>query len=198
MEERKMRKRVVSTVVSILMVSAVAAPASAHHGDDRDSVRVRLIDDCDPATFNAVLGPGTCVPHGGGRNVTLAQFFAELNPSDFGHKAWKNNPRRIEIDSDETLRAVVRGGEEHTFTEVAAFGGGCVPPINEDLGLPMAAPEVCAQFEATAVYPVGSIEHPAGTTLRVGPLDPGTHKFICLIHPWMRTVVTVEADDHDD
>jgi plastocyanin len=196
-----MHKRLVSGAIAIVLLGGVATPASADHrsgGNEGDAVRVRLIDNCDPATFNALLGPGACVPHGHLPNVTVPQFFAKLNPVDFGHPAWRNSPSRIELDGEETLSVVVRGGEEHTFTEVPAFGGGCVPPLNDALGLTMAAPEICAQFEATAVYPVGSLEQPAGTTLNVGPLDTGTHRFMCLIHPWMRTTVTVEGDDDDN
>jgi hypothetical protein len=28
-------------------------------------------------------------------------------------------------------------------------------------------------------------------------LSPGTHRFQCLIHPWMRTVAEVEGNDRD-
>ena len=33
----------------------------------------------------------------------------------------------------------------------------------------------------------------AGATHDVTGLAPGTHKFQCLIHPWMRTTVVVQA-----
>ena len=67
---------------------------------------------------------------------------------------------------------------------MAAFGGGCVPPINAEMGL-SPIPE-CADpslFGTTGV--------PPGATLAVGPLDSGTYLFQCLIHPWQRSTVVV-------
>jgi hypothetical protein len=73
----------------------------------------------------------------------------------------------------------------HTFTEVANFGGGCVDILNQILGL-TAVPE-CANagvlFATTGIAPGGELEG--------APLSSGTHRFECLIHPWMRTTVVV-------
>lgn len=71
-----------------------------------------------------------------------------------------------------------------TFTEVRAFGGGCVPFLNGILHL-TAVPE-CA---ITGLF--GSTLVEQGATLDVTGLAPGIHRFECLIHPWMRTTVTV-------
>ena len=77
-----------------------------------------------------------------------------------------------------------RGGEEHTFTEVAAFGGGCVPPLNMILGLdPVPECSIPGLFPSTLVEP--------GDTRAVTQIAPGVHRFQCLIHPWQRTTVTV-------
>jgi hypothetical protein len=72
------------------------------------------------------------------------------------------------------------GGETHTFTEVVNFGTGIVPLLNAALpaGTPPAQPIGDPRFV------------PAGGSLDLGTLAPGTHRFECLIHPWMR--VTVE------
>src|SRR6266545_3049725 len=79
-----------------------------------------------------------------------------------------------------------RGGEDHTFTEVADFGGGCIAAVNALLGLtpvPECAGFPGGAFAATTVSP--------GDTVTTSPLSPGIHRFECLIHPWMQTTVTV-------
>jgi hypothetical protein len=80
------------------------------------------------------------------------------------------------------LLAVNRGGEEHTFTEVEAFGGGIVPDLNVLAGVPDPAPECLAVTPTDMVPPGGS------TTDDVE--EEGTELYQCCIHPWMRTVVT--------
>lgn len=79
-----------------------------------------------------------------------------------------------------TLEGRDVGGEAHTFTEVANFGGGCIDFLNGLLGL-TPVPE-CAGFPGGAF---GATVVPAGGTLAVN-LAPGIHRFKCLIHPWMR------------
>ena len=98
--------------------------------------------------------------------------------------AWRFAPERLKLDAGGTITGVNRGGEFHTFTEVAAFGGGCVPELNEVLGLtPVPECAIPGIFGATGT--------PPGASLTTQPLAAGTHRFICLIHPWMRT--TAEA-----
>ena len=82
------------------------------------------------------------------------------------------------------------GGRLHTFTEVAQFGGGRVPPLN--IGLTM-APE--CQLAMGAMDPN---EVPPGARRRLDGLAPGVHRFMCCIHPWMRATIRVsEHDGHD-
>jgi hypothetical protein len=199
-----MRKFFISSAVAIVAIGAIAMPASADHGQNRGrghdgrrehNERVTLNDNCDPATFNAVFGDGICVPHGAAPTVTLPEFFAKLNPVDFGHPAWFNRPLMLEIDADESIKVKVKGGEGHTFTELPMFGPGCVPQLNEPLGLtgPAPTPEQCAVFFATT-----SVAANGGSTLTVSGLSPGTHFFECVIHPWMRTTVKVEGEDEDE
>jgi len=94
-------------------------------------------------------------------------------------------PGQLGLSAGGTLLGTNRGGEDHTFTEVAAFGGGCVAPLNAILGL-TAVPEcsVPGLFDQTLVE--------QGATFEVTGLAPGVHLFECLIHPWMRTTVTVD------
>ncbi len=188
-----MRRHFISGAIAILALGTIAIPGSADaHGPH--SRRVRLLDNCDPATFNEAIPsppgqPPTCIPHGKKHTVTFAEFLAELNPSDFGHEDWANKPDELDLDVGDSIKAVVRGGEFHTFTKVDEFGPGCVPELNEPLGLTGPPAADCGLIPATGVLPNGL------STLTVSGLAPGTYKYMCLIHPWMRTVVTVEGDE---
>ena len=107
---------------------------------------------------------------------------------DFGHGKWRNNPDDRDIRASESLRAVVRGGEFHTFTEVEEYGSGCVDDLNLPLGLPANAR---TQEECDAIF--GATGVPVGGSLSVSDLDLGEHHFQCMIHPWMRTDVNVRS-----
>jgi plastocyanin len=85
------------------------------------------------------------------------------------------------------VRVTNAGGEGHTFTEVAAFGGGFVPFLNGVGGPTGTVPLV--EAGACSASPV--VVAP-GKTVRIKGLSPGVHKFQCCIHPWMRAVVDVE------
>jgi plastocyanin len=186
-----MRKHLITSAIAIVSLGSVAMPAAAD--GHRPHVRViQMRDNCDPATFNARFGPGTCMAHGNRPTVTLPDFLAKLNPVDFGHPQWSFRPDEIEIHTGDSLKAVVRGGELHTFTEVSKFGPGCVGLINDALGLTVDAPTPaqCGEFFANTAVPVGG-------SLTVSGLSPGTHLFMCEIHPWMKTTVTVEGDDDE-
>jgi plastocyanin len=181
-----MRKRIFTSAVAILALGSIALPAVA----DARGVhvrKVRLEDRCDPASFNLVIGEGTCIPHDNG-NITFAEFAEELNPDDFGHDKWRNKPDELDLRVGDRISVTVRGGEFHTFTEVDEFGAGCVDELNIPLGLSNPpSPEQCGEwFATTGVAPNGL------STLTVSDLDVGTHKFMCIIHPWMTTVVKVK------
>ena len=152
---------------------------------------VELRDDCDPATFNAVLGAGTCVGNGG---TTFDEFQAELaEKQDVG--AWKNNPDDFQVTGP-AISALNIGGEPHTFTEVAQFGGGFVAPLNEGSGNPVAAPECASTATDGSLVPTPAAiatTARAGEVIRAGSLSIGRHRFQCCIHPWMRTEVTVRG-----
>jgi plastocyanin len=185
-----MNKRFFRSALAVLAIGLVALPASA----DARGVHVRkmrLQDNCDPVTFNAAFGDGICVPHGNGRTTTLPEFLAKLNPQDFGHEKWNNHPDELDLKLGDEISVVVRGGEGHTFTEVDAFGAGCFLPINDALGLTdPPTPEKCGEYFANT-----SVAANGASTLTVSGLTPGTHLFMCEIHPWMRTVVEVGDDD---
>jgi plastocyanin len=146
------------------------------------SRQVVMRDDCDPATFNAAIGPGTCVKEGG---TTFSEFIGQLL-SQGRAPAWRFAPGQLSLAAGGTLEAPNKGGEDHTFTEVANFGGGCIQALNDLLGL-TPVPE-CAGFPGGAF---AATLVSAGGTLTTEPLAPGIHRFECLIHPWMRATVEV-------
>lgn len=171
---------------STLSRFGIALAASIAMGCGKDSVsptvdaRVSAQDQCDPATFNAALGSGTCTKQG---TMTFAQFNSELNAT---HQvaAWRFVPSAFTIKMGQSITATNDGGERHTFTEVKAFGGGIIPSLNTASGSTQEAPE-CAALTAGDMIS-------AGATFRTDPAtDVGTELYQCCIHPWMRATVTV-------
>jgi hypothetical protein len=169
---RTRRVAVVSAVGAILatLMVATAAWAGASHRN------VQILDDCDAETFNVVLGEGTCVKDG---DVTFDEFIGQLVTMGEA-PAWRFAPGHLKLDAGGAITATNRGGEFHTFTEVAAFGGGCVPELNELLGL-----EPVPECAIPDIFPTTGV--PPRTSRTTGPLAGGTHRFQCLIHPWQRT-----------
>src|SRR5215469_14203472 len=106
--------------------------------------KIALVDNCDPATFNAAIGPGTCAATPHQHDTTFEEFigllFSPLAANVIGHPAWQFAPGYISIRAGQTVRAPNAGGEAHTFTEVAAFGGGFVPLLNGVGGPPGTVP----------------------------------------------------------
>jgi plastocyanin len=153
--------------------------------DDPSSVaQIVALDECDPATFNAVLGPDAC------KNVALG---AATKFGDFVAKAaagtpdpsWDFEPDIVEVKKGTTLVVVNQGGEPHTFTEVAQFGGGFIAALN---GGQATVPECAGGFSTVAVAKTRILQ---GSQSLVTGLPRGEHRFECCIHPWMRTTVTV-------
>jgi len=141
---------------------------------------VDINDQCDPASFNAAFGPGTCVTTHAG--VQLDNFIRELTQTQ-KVGAWNFAPRQVSLGNGQAFLAENRGGEVHTFTEVDEFGGGIVPLLNTLSGNPVPAPE-CGVLGSSDFIPPGSMTAPDVET-------PGVHHYQCCIHPWMRTDVTV-------
>jgi len=172
-----MRRSVLSLLggIALSLVLATGTLATAGHRT------VQMLDACDGPSFNAAIGAGACSRPGGVSFEALIGQLVALGDAP----SWRFSPSQLSIGAGGTIDAVNRGGEFHTFTEVAAFGGGCVPDLNELLGL-SPVPECAnpALFGTTGAAP--------GGTVQTGPLAPGRHLFMCLIHPWMRS--TVDAD----
>ena len=156
--------------------SSGAALAGALGRGGRAQAVIDLFDACDPETFNAALGPGTCVRNGGVR----FENFLELLTRHHSVGAWHMTPPQAHMDEGDVLMAVNHGGETHTFTEVEEFGGGIVPVLNERMGLTAVAPECNA---ATFIPPGGSSSETEE--------EEGVEKYQCCIHPWMRAEVHI-------
>jgi plastocyanin len=172
------RRSLVAPLAAAIMLLGATASVAVAAGDER---RVTILDACDGPTFNAAIGAPVCDRASG---VTFDRFIDQL--VTFGEApAWRFAPESFALETGGTIEAYNVGGEAHTFTEVAAFGGGCVPDLNAVLGL-TPVPECAdpALFGSTLVLP--------GEELEVEGLPSGTHLFECLIHPWMRSTVTVE------
>jgi plastocyanin len=157
-----------------------------------NDANVALVDNCDPATFNVFVGPGTCASTPHRHDTPFLEFigllFSPLAKNVIGHPAWQFSPGYVSVRAGQTVRATNAGGELHTFTEVTAFGGGFIPPLNGDGGPAGTVPLVPA---AACVAPAGPTTVAPGGTVLI-KLSPGVHKFQCCIHPWMRAVVDVE------
>lgn len=143
---------------------------------------VQMQDACDPQTFNAAFGPGTCIRNGG---VNLDVFINQLIKHGSAG-AWHFAPDPVRLKEGDRFQAKNHGGEAHTFTEVDEFGGGFVQELNDILGL-TPTPE-CAALAET--------DPPTGLVFPGESTDPeeeeaGVHHYQCCIHPWMRTDVIV-------
>jgi len=167
-------------ILAVIVVGTLLVAAGAWGGSATRTVQV--LDDCEPVSFNAALmDDEACVKDGG---TTFGEFIGQLIAQGRA-PAWRFAPEQLKLGAGGSLTATSRGGELHTFTEVAAFGGGCIDVLNDILGLDP-VPE-CAGFPAI----FGTTGVPTGGGARTVQLGPGVHRFECLIHPWMRTTITV-------
>jgi len=148
---------------------------------------IRMWDNCDPKTFNAANAPCSPGEHG---TEKFAIFVGELT-ADQVAGAWRFGSRAYTIASGNTTALDNRGGETHTFTTVAKFGGGFVPVLNQLSGNPVPAPE-CLQAPSASNIFVEAATVEIGPTAGSVVLPVGSTKVQCCIHPWMRTVITVK------
>jgi plastocyanin len=172
----------------LMFAGATHALAQEKENENPPSVaQVVALDECDPVTFNAALGPDFC------RNVTLGAF---TTLSDLFKKAaagtpdpgWDFEPDTVHIKKGTTLIVVDQGGEPHTFTEVAQFGGGFIPGLNAPGE--NTVPECAGGFSKVAVAKTRILQ---GSHVQITGLSQGEHLFECCIHPWMRVKVEVKC-----
>jgi plastocyanin len=156
----------------LLACNDSSGPSSSPH--------VVATDDCEPASFNAALGAGTCTRAG---TTTFAQFNAQLS-AVHTVSAWRFTPTTLAARVGDVITVTNSGGEVHTFTEVENFGGGIVPALNTASGNPTEAPE-CAALQTEDFIAAGA------TVSEEKETTAGTEHYQCCIHPWMRATVTV-------
>jgi plastocyanin len=148
--------------------------------------QVVALDECDPVTFNAALGPDFCKNITLGAFTTLSDLFAEA-ASGHPDPNWDFEPDTLKLKEGSAISVVDQGCEPHTFTEVAQFGGGFIPDLNapgEDT-----IPECAGGFTNVAVAKTRILQ---GSSVKVSGLTKGEHYFQCCIHPWMRVTVDVK------
>ena len=188
-----LRKRFVYAV-SLTVFAALAATAYA---SDRGK-NIKLKDDCDPATFNDVLGPGACIGHG---ETTFADFIGQVFATGAADE-WEFDPDETKEKAGRSVNGRNEGGETHSFTPVKKFGGGFVDVLNQgkepldecaakdENGDPIPNPEEPGTF-FPAPSTLGTFV-PAGTNGPAMKLEKGVNRFQCCIHPWMRTTIVAK------
>jgi len=165
----------VGLAAALSVVASLVFVGSAFGADQR---LVKVQDDCDPVTFNAQDPPIPCAGEG---RTTFDELIAEFLATGSAER-WSFSRPEFNIDAGGTITATNVGGEFHSFTEVPRFGNGCVPPLNTGDDPPVVD---CSVLATTGLEP--------GDSLAVTVDTPGTHRFQCMIHPWMRSVVDVRA-----
>lgn len=169
------------TIPTEAVRSANGAVANADMGGTTDRM-ITMMDACDGPSF-AQNGVDCARAHG----VSFNDLFAQVANNGFAG-AWHNAPSQMDAKVGLTLIAVNNGGEVHTFTRVAHFGGGIVPEINGLLNL-QPTPECLAEL-----LPQNADDFiPPGGEDTDDVVRPGTNLFQCCIHPWMHTVVNGKA-----
>jgi plastocyanin len=192
--EQQGRKTMMKTTVTkfgllaggLMFAGGLMLAGGSHEDDPPSLAQVVALDECDPATFNAALGPDFCKNVALGATTKLTDLFAgaHLGKPDPG---WDFEPDTVHMKMGTILDVVDQGGEPHTFTEVEHFGGGFLPVLN--------APgeetvQECADgFSNVAVARTRILQ---GSHTQITGLSKGEHLFQCCIHPWMRVKVEVK------
>jgi plastocyanin len=158
-----------------------------HEGNRAHVAPVVALDECDPATFNApnAVGPDFCRNIALGAATTFSDLFAEAQ-SGKPNPNWDFEPDKLTIEEGTDLNVVDQGGEPHTFTEVAHFGGGFIGDLNAGEAT---VPECAGGFSNLAVARTRILQ---GSHTQITGLSKGEHLFECCIHPWMRVKVEVK------
>jgi hypothetical protein len=181
-------RAVFSVLAAATAILALAATAGAKDG----GTVIQARDACDPATFP----PGFCVrTDNSGGTVTIDELLASLDKKQ-SHPAWRFTEDKVKVRRGTPVVAEFgRGGEIHTFTDVTdtGFGPGCIDIINlHEFGSPATAARCGADPIAGLGQIIGTSGLFPGVPLNVDTSTPGTRLFQCMLHPWMRTTVTLE------
>ena len=191
-----MKNRGISLAASVVLLSVATALAQQKSSPQ---VVIHIRDYCDPASFNAAVGPDTCVRDTTNGAITFTGFLAELG-ADKSVGAWRFAPDQIRVSQGATLLVQNLGGETHTFTEVKRFGGGFLDFLNGPSGTPVPAPECAQVVDGTVVPQPPSDENiflPAGGNATVPIDEQGVTRYQCCIHPWMRITIHAKDKNHE-
>jgi plastocyanin len=178
-----LRRSVTALAMGAAAVASLVLTAPAASADSPQVKTMRLLDQCDKATWDVEF-PGLCTASAG--SVTLARFRADLAKGGNGN--WWINNRSETIDSGDSLHVLNQGGIVHTFTEVQTYGKGLIDEWNQ--AVPNDGPAITIAGNPVGFADFATAVNP-GTSSDIVPTK-GVHKYQCIIHPWMRTVVTVQ------
>ena len=147
--------------------------------------QIVALDECEPSSFNAVLGPDFCKNIALGATTSFTKLFGEASDGR-PDPNWDFEPDTLNVRQGTVLNIANEGGEPHTFTEVARFGGGFIDGLNSGQ---QTVPECAGGFGNVAVARTRILQ---GSSVNVSGLSKGEHQFQCCIHPWMRVTVQVK------
>ena len=163
-----------------LITPTAVGALNAH--DQHGSRHIAILDDCDSSDPDWAPTGGCALRDGAVREDEFGELLvSSLALSVVGHPGWRNQPSYLRVPVGTSVLVTNEGGRLHTFTPVAAFGGGRVPPLNVGL---TPAPECLTTPDPNQVGPGGRKE--------INNLSAGNHRFQCCIHPWMRALIKVE------
>ena len=163
------------TAVAAAVILTLPLAASANPSE------IYMSDACSPS-FNVALNDPTICNRRGGTPFDV--FIQQLVQNGFAG-AWRFSAPQVHLSAGDSLTVENRGGETHTFTQVSQFGGG---GIVEELNLILFGTATPPTF---FVGPLNFVAAGDETTIPASTLTPGTHLFICAIHPWMEETVVV-------
>ena len=121
----------VALLVASLAFAGTTSIAQEHQSQTQTPhiAQIVALDECDPATFNAALGPDFCKNVTLGAFTTLNDLFAKA-AAGTPDPSWDFEPDTLKVKEGTILTVTDQGGEPHTFTEVKKFGGGFIPDLN--------------------------------------------------------------------
>jgi hypothetical protein len=191
-------RMITMTTFAIFAVAGFCISAEAQEKNKPSDLTIHIRDYCDPTSFNAILGNGTCNRDTSPGSITFMGFLTELS-MDKSVGAWRFAPSQTRVAEGATLNLQNLGGETHTFTLVKRFGGGFVDVLNQGAGTPTPASECAQMVNGTLVpQPPGpdNIFIPAGGSASMTLKSGETARIQCCIHPWMHLTITPRDEHH--
>jgi plastocyanin len=188
-----MKKQLTGLLAMFVLAGATSALAQQNASKSNQNeeapsrvAQIVALDECEPKSFNDMLGPDFCKNVALGFSTPILDLF---NGASTGHPdpKWDFEPDTLKMKEGTDLTVVDQGGEPHTFTEVAHFGGGFIDQLNAPGE--QTVPECSGGFGNIAVARTRILQ---GSTIHVTDLSKGEHYFQCCIHPWMRVKVVVK------